>query len=337
MPLPTQVNSQDRLEVLLAMAIALHQIKNIELAEDNNSQETVADLLSALGSEDLRAVREKLEHYDALTAEEKRLWQARVLNRIKNHKLTLDKDVHYTQIAEFLRTEPDYIGDFILQKLSPEMSENVALILDRKPAQDTANKSVNPDLENIIRRHFLANFAAREKLFEIKPVLLIASSDLLEFIQRLGQNEIAYVCRGVKDVESLAPFLRRFDPLDSQTILEQMSGLRTIEKKRVDKAESLVRQVWANEKDPALIVQLIGLVKLAAALSGMDETSARYLTQKLPVNLATKIDQNMQTVEHDQSDIEMYENEAETLAAQILLEKMEQTMSGRLLVSNLPA
>jgi hypothetical protein len=43
----------------------------------------------------------------------------------------------------------------------------------------------------------------------------------------------------------------------------------------------------------------------------------------LPLNLATKISDNIQTTERSQSDIEMYGNEAETLAARILLEKMK--------------
>lgn len=326
MPVTSQIANQDRLEVLLAMAVALYQTKNPEFSESESVQEPIAEMLSALSADDLRAAREKLEYYDALTAEEKRLWQARVLNRVKNRKLTIDKDVHYTQIADFLSSEPNYIGDFILHKLSPEMAANVALILDRKLIPNDASKNIDANLENLVRRRFLSNFAARENLFEMKPLLLIASGDLLEFIQRLGQNEIAFVCRGVKEVESLAPFLRRFDPLDSQAILEQMASLRSVKKMRVDKAESLVKQVWANEKDPALIVQLIGLVKLAAALSGLDKTSARYLTQKLPINLAVKINQNLRMIDYDQSDFEIYENEAETLASRILLEKMEQTM-----------
>ncbi|MEP6923851.1 MAG: hypothetical protein ABI954_05270 [Pyrinomonadaceae bacterium] len=321
----SQIANQDRLEVLLAMAIAFNQTKKAEASESDSAPEQITDILSALNMDDLRAIREKLEYYDVLTDEEKRLWQLRVLNRVKNRKLTLDKDVHYTQIAEFLRTEPVYIGDFILQRLSPEMAENVAVILERKPIVNVPPKSVNADLENLVRRRFLSNFTARESLFEIKPLLLIAGDDLLEFIQRLGQNEIAFVCRGVKDVESLAPFLRRFDPEDSQEILEQMARLRTVEKKRVDKAESLVKGVWANEKDPALIVQLIGLEILAAALSNFDKIAARFLIQKLPSNLAAKINEKIES--RNQSDVEMYENEAETLAARILLEKMEKTMT----------
>ena len=111
--------------------------------------------------------------------------------------------------------------------------------------------------------------------------------------------------------------------MDSQAILEQMANLRTVEKKRLDKAEALIKDVWAYEKDPALIVQLIGLTKLSAALSVSDEMSTRYLTQKLPINLAAKIYENIQSIAHEQSDCEMYQNEAETLAARILLEKIK--------------
>jgi hypothetical protein len=319
----SQIANQDRLEVLLAMAIAYNQSKAVEETENEQLSEQIIGILSALSDHDLQAAREKLKYYEALTTEEKRVWQARVLSRVKNRNLTLDKDVHYTQIAQFIHSEPEYIGNFILQRLSPEIADNVAVILERKLESIGQPKSVNSNLENLVRRRFLSNFVARENLFEVKPLSLIAGSDFLEFIQRLGQDEIAIVCRGVKDVESLAPFLRRFDPADSQAILEQMANLRTIEKKRLEKAESLVKNAWAHEKDPALIVQLIGLEKLAAALSGFDPLTARYLIQKLPLNLATKISDNIQTTERSQSDIEMYGNEAETLAARILLEKMK--------------
>ncbi len=324
MSLPAaQIVNQNRLEVLLAMAIAFNHSKNSEEIADKPFSEQIIATLSALGDNDLSAVREKLEYYDALTDEEKRLWQARIISRVKNRSLTLDKDVHYTQIAEFLRSEPDYIGDFILQRLSPEISENVALILERKLGTNGQAKNVDPGVENLVRRRFISNFVSRENLFEVKPLSLIAGGDFLEYIQRLGQDEIAIVCRGVKDVENLAPFLRRFDPADSQAILEQMATLRTVEKKRLEKAETLAKNAWANEKDPALIVQLIGLEKLAAALSGFDTMTARYIIQKLPANLAAKINDNIQTTERSLEDVEMYGNEAETLAARILLEKMK--------------
>ena len=324
MSLPAaQTANQNRLEVLLAMAIAFNHSKKNEEVEEKPFSEQIIAILSALGDPDLTAVREKLEAYDALTDEEKRLWQARIIGRVKNRSLTLDKDVHYTQIAECLRGEPEYLGNFILQRLSPEIAENVALILDKKPVAEGQTKNINPALENLVRRRFLSNFVARENLFEVKPLSLIAGGDFLEYIQRLGQDEIAIVCRGVKDVESLAPFLRRFDPADSQAILEQMATLRTVEKKRLEKAETLAKNAWANEKDPALIVQLIGLEKLAAALSGFDPLTARYIIQKLPANLAAKINANIQTTARNEEDIEMYGNEAETLAARILLEKMK--------------
>jgi hypothetical protein len=316
-----QSDNQDRLDVLLAMAIAFNQQKKESNAEQDSILSEVLSDLSALNEKDLSAAREKLGYYDALTDEEKRLWQARIIGQIANHH-RLDKDVHHTQVAKVLSVEPDYVADYIIQRLSPEMAVEVAADLERSSFQPALLNSVHTDLESLLRRRFLSNFVGREDLYEVKPLAMLSGEDVLDLVQRLGRSEMAFVCRGVKDVESLAPFLRRFEPEDSQAILELMADLRTVEKKRLDKAEVLIKQAWVAEKHPTLVIQSVGLTKLAAALCDSDELTVRYTLQKMPVILAQKVKEKIEQWRKKADNTEIYQNEVETTAARILLDKL---------------
>lgn len=320
--------NQERLEVLLAMTIAsLGQQRNEKVtaeATPANLAEQILSKLSALNSDDLAAVREKIGYHDALTDEEKHLWQARTLGQISNRNARLDADVHHTQIAEVLTSEPSYISDYIMQRLPPNISLEIATDLHLENFELAPLKNVNADLESLLRRRFLSNFVSREDLYELKPLAMLSGEDLLDLVQRLGRIEMAFVCRSVKDVENLAPFLRRFEPEDSQAILELMADLRTVEQTRLDKAESLIKEAWAAEKHPTLIIQSVGLTKLAAALCQSEEMSVRYTLQKMPVVLAVKVLDKIARWRERELDSSVYQSEVETVSARILLDKMPQ-------------
>lgn len=319
---------QERLEILLAMTVAALMRKKIEASE--NAEQNIVNAaeiltnLSALQDEDMATMREKIGYYDALTDEEKRLWQTRILNKISNRSLRLDADVHHTQIAEVLAAEPDYLSDYIMQRLPPDITLEIAADLQLENFVLTPLKNINSELESLLRRRFLNNFVNREDLYELKPLAMLNREDVLDLVQRLGRIEMAFVCRSVKDVENLAPFLRRFEPEDSQAILELMADLRTVEQVRLDKAEQLIKQAWAAEKHPTLIIQSVGLNKLAAALCGSDEITVRYTLQKMPVVLAVKVSDKIARWRERDFDTEVYQSEVETVSARILLDKMTQ-------------
>ncbi|MBC7796463.1 MAG: hypothetical protein H7Z37_06300 [Pyrinomonadaceae bacterium] len=331
---------KERLEILLAITIAFNKRKaHLATSDDDftNSKDELMLILSALNESDLAAITEKIEFYESLETEERQLWQARVLNRIHKNYERLDKDVHFTHIAEVLRDEPKYLQTYILQHLTQELTFDISSVLDLKiDVEKSKNQvSIGANLKELVRRNFLSRFVSREDLPKIKPLALLSGNELLYLLQQLGRNEIAFVCRGIKEIENLAPFLRQFETADAQAIVAQMSNLRSIEKIRVDIAELLVKEAWQTESDQTLVVQLIGLYKLAAALVSVDTMNLRYTTQKMPVNLAAKLAKRLEFIAEKplDSDVvtdeinEINASEVETVAAQILLERVKEAQT----------
>lgn len=320
-----QTDNQDRLEILLAMALTVERhgeasANDGETAASVSLLERISSRLAALSNADLTRVREKIASYEVLSDDEKMLWQARILNRVSNQNSHLDKDVHYTQITEVLRGEPAYINSFILSNLSEETRQNVGAQLAVESGG--AHKAINPGLARLLRQRFLRKFVTREDLGELTPLALLSGNEILALIQQLGRSEIALVCRGIQEIENLAPFLRQFPPADAQVIVQEMVKLRTVERKRIERAENLVQEAWQNEADSTLIVQQIGLKKLAAALVNGVECEAEFTMQKLPFNLSKKLKQRLDDLIEPDFAIAAA-TETETLARSVLLDKMQ--------------
>lgn len=330
----------ERLEVLLAMAITsllAQDLKNQQngeneeedSAEESSLSERVALNLRSLQEEDLRAVRQKIEFYESLSDEEKRIWHSRTLNRVGAHRVRLDKDIHFTQIAEVLRNEPDYLKRMVLSRLSKKLAEDVADTLQMERTENLIPRDVDENVEQLLRRRFLANFTSRDEIYDLKPLATLSATATLELLQKLGRNEIAIVCRSIKEVERLAPFLRRFEKSDAQAIVEQVAQLKSVERKRIHQAEKIVMEAWHSETDAVLIVQLVGIYKLSVALTKMTDDTVNYILQKLPLSLANDLRARMEYVRADKDAsvkdfAEIAESETETLAAQILLDEVRQ-------------
>jgi hypothetical protein len=342
--LSNQKIGQERFDVLLAMGIAFSKrasdvTNNSDETANDSKKETISESISqvfeSLETENLASLRKKIEEYEALSPEEKKHWQSRILKRIKTSGARLDKDVHYTQIAEVLKGEPIYIRNFILKHLPGAMVASVNSVFDSKSSNNQTEPArgvaVHPNIEALLRQRFLSNFVVQEDLSEVKPLSLLSGKNLLLLLQQLGRDEIAIVCRGIKDIENLASFLRMFDPVDAQAIVERVATLRTIEKKRINKAESLVKEIWQSEINPSAIVQIIGIHKLAAALACKNDLSVRYTMQKLAVDLALKLHERVDEVceKIQNSDVlekelaEIFASEVETAAARLLLDQMQ--------------
>lgn len=344
--LSNQKISQERFDVLLVMGIAFSK-RELDVANnsaegakdfrDETISEKISQIFETLETENLASLQKKIQEYEALTVEEKKQWQVRILKRIKTSGARLDKDVHYTQIAEVLKREPVYIRKFVLKHLPGAMVASVNSVFESENQNNEEQSArsngaaVHPNIENLLRQRFLSNFVVQEDLSEVKPLALLSGKNLLSLLQQLGRDEIAIVCRGIKDIENLASFLRMFDPVDAQAIVERVATLRTIEKKRIDKAESLVKEVWQSEIDPSLVVQLIGIHKLSGALACKNDLSVRYTTQKLAVDIAQKLHnrfesicqkiQNSNLLEKELAEI--FASEVETAAARLLLDQMQ--------------
>jgi hypothetical protein len=338
------IQNKERLETLLFLTIAHAEKTRLSNAYENDRPNQIVPapssikaafrlLSSALTEEDYRALKKHAAEFEKLSDEEKSVLQSRALNRITARSSFLDKDVHFTQIVEVLRREPEYLQKFILRHLPPEMSIEVAPSLEIETFQtESAPENISQNLQHLVRRKFLANFVARESLYEQKPLTFLTGENLLRLLQTLGQHEIALVCRGIAEIENLAPFLRRFGDFDAQFIVQEMANLGATEPRRIEQAEDLVKEAWQSEPSPALVTQFIGTLKLAAALAALsDAMQIRYTTQKLPFNIAAKLENRLQFLnekigEQDVESLELiglYEAEVETTAARILLEQVQ--------------
>jgi hypothetical protein len=339
---------QERIETLLALGIAFGaKLKSATTEAESNEQlepfnsNKILGFFSSLPESDRNLIAEKLRLFESLTEEEREIWETNALGRVVRKSTWLDKDVHYTQIAEVLRHEPEIVQHIVLEHLPETLVESVATslgILHLLPehdatelthqtgplpvVQDTPEETVL----DVIRQSFLSSFVSRHELFYARPLEHLSGTDLLRLIQTLGIREVAIACRAIGDIESLAPFLRRFEANEAQAIVEEMSNLKTLEKTRVEKAELLLQETWSPVIGSTAILDKIGLFKLSQVLAASEPKMRRYTTQKLPVTIENKICDIIGQTQHILPETEwskLCESEVETIAAQIMLDNLQ--------------
>jgi hypothetical protein len=309
--------SQERLEILLALAIAFSEKET--LVTNNNEKnstepivskicESAKSILNSLPKNDFEKIVNKMTHYQNWSNQEQNSWKFRLLQRIQDRSYWLDKNIHHTHLGKVLKDEPTHIQLFILGHLPADLSHPIAVSLGIfqqlqetvKPqkTQKSAKKQnlPNDELTMIVRQKFLSNFIAFEDIFVPRPLDYLSGDEILNIIYKLGVNEIAFACCGIKEIENLATFLRRFSEYTSQLIVDKLAKFNKIEEKRVNLAEQIIQEWWekANNNTSAL-VGLIGFHKLARSMVLADSQQVIYLRQKLSIDLAEQFDDEYQT------------------------------------------
>jgi hypothetical protein len=313
-------NLEERLEILLALALAFSEKDNLVSGnlESNSFEiktETICEMsktiLNSLPNDDFNKIINKLNFYKSWNLNEQNSWKFRILQRMQDRSFWLDKFIHHTHLSKVLQSEPLYIQLFILNHLPADISHPVAVSLGilpqlqevTKPTKTKKNTKSNglpsEELKTIVREKFLSNFIAFEDIFAPKPLDYLSGDEILNVIYQLGVNEIAFACCGINEIENLATFLRRFSEYTSQLIVNKLAKFNKIENDRISLAEAMIQEWWekANNNTSAL-VGLIGFHKLARAMTLANSQEVTYLKQKLTVDLAEQFDDEFRSVQN---------------------------------------
>jgi hypothetical protein len=331
--------TEERLDTLLALGIAFSERENSEDISSNTRK-----FLAALPKNDLGKIENKLLNYENLTPEFRKAWKSRVLSRMQGTAPWLDKSIHHSHICEVLRLEPIHLQCFILSRLPSDIAEPIAIALGifkdyrefvdknskkRKNQPNTfTSKHTQKDPTFLVRQTFLTNFVSFEEIYSPKPLDYLTGEELIQAIYLLGISEISLACCGIKEIESLATFLRQFSDYNSQLIVYNLGKFINIEKVDIIRAEVLIQHWWEkSDNDTSALIGFIGIHKLARAFSQIEEIQFVYAKQKLSLQMTQKIDAvHREVIEKDSEEIELVEKagiEFEEITTKMLTEKME--------------
>jgi hypothetical protein len=336
--------TEERLDTLLALGIAFSERGNSDSVSDNTRK-----LLSSLPQNDFQKLENKLLSYENLPAEGRRMWKSRVLSRVQGTSPWLDKSIHHSHICEVLRHEPLHLQCFILSRLPSDIADPISIALGifqnfrefieqnskkRKTSQNnaSASKFSQKDPTFLVRQTFLTHFVSFEDIYLPKPLDYLTGDDLIQAIYLMGITEISLACCGIKEIESLATFLRQFSTYNSQLIVHNLAKYSNVDRINITYAEKLIQRWWEkSENDTSALIGFIGTHKIARAFSQIEEIQFIYAKQKLSLQMTEKIDiMHREVIENlmetDSEEAELVENarfEFDEITLKMLNEKIE--------------
>ena len=308
----SSTGNAERVDTLFALALALGA-REREGAEEDGERDAAGalEIFASLGASERLALERRAAWHARLPPEKRREWLAYVLGgaRARGAPAQLDEHVHPSHVVEVLRDEPSYVRRLVLAHLPAALAARVEEAFgergragrekgrrgrrtgslteergtgDLSPAVNTPE----PEVVSVVRRAFLSHFTSRAELARVTPLELLSGVELARLVHLLGVRETALACRAIQAVEAVASFLRRFGPEDARAVAAHISTLTDVDPRRVAFAEALVHEAFSAEPEPAAMLNRAGLQLLALTLSVRDEAHARYVAQKLPVEVA---------------------------------------------------
>ncbi|HEV2763886.1 MAG TPA: hypothetical protein VGV38_12970 [Pyrinomonadaceae bacterium] len=304
----SNINSE-RIDTLFALALAFGADGGD--APPDGSGAAVDDaraleLFASLGASERLALERRAAWHARLPEGKRREWLAYVLGgaRARGASAQLDEHVHPSHVVEVLRDEPAYIRRLVLAHLPHALASRVeeafgergragrekgrrrtrsGSLVEESPA---VVSTPAPEVVSVVRRAFLTHFTSRAELARVTPLEILSGVELARLVHLLGVRETALACRAIQAVEAVASFLRRFGPEDARAIALHISTLTEVDPRRVAFADGIVHEAFSAEPEPAAMLNRAGLQLLALTLSARDESHARYVAQKLPVEVA---------------------------------------------------
>lgn len=285
------ISKKEKTDILLVLALAFGKKFGEPAATDATG--TILQLteksFGAMNGDELADLRARAAQLDELSEENRRLWQEIQLDKLRRRGKTsrLDENINSTQIAARLNREPKTIRNLILKNLPADLSRQIILHLqnDLGTEQDepAAESRISDEIAAIVKRTFLANFAALEDVYEPNACDKFSREELENFVLHLGLHEVAAACRGINSKEMLAAFLSRFNKRDAREIALYITELEKIRPFWVAQAGEIISHSWNEEQSPEKLLRLVGLKLLAAFFAGRDQTARRFTAQKLSV------------------------------------------------------
>ena len=306
----SSTGNAERVDTLFALALALGP--RGDGATDEDGGRGPLEIFSSLGASERLALERRAAWHARLPPEKRREWLAYVLGgaHARGVPAQLDEHVHPSHVVEVLRDEPSYVRRLVLAHLPPALAARVEEAFGERGrggrekgrrarrttgglTEESATGDLTPvvsqpepEVVSVVRRAFLSHFTSRAELSRVTPLELLSGVELARLVHLLGVRETALACRAIQAVEAVASFLRRFGPEDARAVAAHISTLTEVDPRRVAFAEALVHEAFSAEPEPAAMLNRAGLQLLALTLSMRDEAHARYVAQKLPVEVA---------------------------------------------------
>lgn len=312
--------NQQRIDTLLALA---HLFGDAAGAVVNGKSQSPAKieprrLLQGLSKIDRAACDARLAWHDALSVDEQAQWLRYMLARLGDKHPQLDAHIDASHILEALHGEPPRVQKLICAHLA------AVSLADQLTAQINVSGVVDaheptPTVVKVVRDAFLRRFVSLQDLAAPTQLDALSRVELARTLRLLGVRETAFACRSIPAVETVAAFVRRFEPADARAILTNIALLTDASPMRIGFAERLLERMMRHEQDASALLNRTGLYVLAAALAARDEVSARYSVQKLPLEVARELRALIAEC-RQQLPLEILRErqaEAETLAAEI--------------------
>lgn len=305
------ISEDEKNDLMLALALAFDRKNGLEAEVEKFAEMTslVKKTFSASSAEDFENLKKRAEFFDSLPEKNRRFRHEFLLDKIRRRGIAarLDENINATHLAENLRQEPKAVQNLILKNLPSALSRRLAKNLEIEYDADdflhntnASEKKVRSEITSLVKRKFLANFAAFENIYEPDIIDRFTGAQIDSFIRHLGLREIALVCRGIESKETLAAFLNRFSEADAREIALYITELERIKPFWVSQANELIRQIWIEDVPPDKVLRRTGLYILAETFALRDETSKNYAAQKMSVReaknwliLSEKINKNL--------------------------------------------
>jgi len=294
------------------------QIEETALPENENLE--MRERIFSAFSEQLDTPQaEKFErlrsNYQSKPEAEKQKWRERVQALIRQDADNLiDDAVHFSHVEAAIKREIPPIQKIIASALSPDYRNLLAPNVNEAENDEAQNDFRLPArLERTVCKAFAAQFVALRDLPDARVFDRLNGAQTARLARFAGIREVAVACAGIKAVEAVAGFLRRFAPEDARAIAAQLSGLPEISGERLAFAENLVQSALENEPKPtSAILDWLGL-RLIGIMLGAGESAARvrYAGQKLPLETEPKLSEIVDTQRRNTPDALLREIAAE--------------------------
>lgn len=288
-----------RLEILLWLALR-RQAKNksseleTEAFETAENREAVLPelppLFNSLTKSEIDKLAGLLANYGKKSPAEKRNWEKEIKSFIGTDRRFFDEHLHWSHIAESLKNETPRVRKIIYDGLSEDYKVHLEsrLEIDEKLLENDENpqKKEKRLIFQAVQDAFGKQFVFLDDLPKPTAFDKLDGAQTVRLIRLAGIREVALACAGIEAVETLAAFLKRFPAEAARAVAAQLNSLPKTSEERLAFAESLVRQAFEIEPQPAAMLDLLGIWLVGIRLCECSEKRIAYAQQKLPKEFA---------------------------------------------------
>lgn len=287
--------SPGKLEIFLLLA--LRQAARLNSGGEESKKDDSPQNFFSLPTEQLPvAEAEKFERlhsdYQKKSEAEKQKWRAQIENFIGSDEPALDANIHESHIDAALRRELPATHRIVMICL-PAARQN--RLNQAGIETENSRKLRAAPLEKIVRKTFAAQFVALRDLPVGGSFDRLNGAQLARLIRLAGIREAAYACARIEAVESVTGFLRRFAPEDARAIAAQLNSLPQKSGERLSFAENLVQTALKIEPQPSAMLDLLGIWLVGILLCDGAPERIAYTKQKLPLEVAPRLSEIIET------------------------------------------